>query len=253
MAELMSCSKCGKKMSSNLKQCPHCGESRTSTRLCILCGKSVEISVEKIEKFYHDSCFNSHRETIANQTFSCQTCHHTFSYGELDKRKYMKHDCDYNSFKYSEYSEEYEVIKDCLFFGFAMPPSDQVQAHYHHVSGRPSYTFITYTHNRCLEFYKKGEKAENKAKKEARNEPLCWIATATCGESSIEVLTLRTFRDNYLRNIYVGQRFIQIYQYISPSLARLIKKHSRLRSLTRRLIVNPSFEFVKWFNRRQNR
>ena len=114
MAELMSCSKCGKKMSSNLKQCPHCGESRTSTRLCILCGKSVEISVEKIEKFYHDSCFNSHRETIANQTFSCQTCHHTFSYGELDKRKYMKHDCDYNSFKCSECGEEYEVIKKAV-------------------------------------------------------------------------------------------------------------------------------------------
>lgn len=72
----------------------------------------------------------------------------------------------------------------------------------------------------------------------------CFIATAVHGENSIEVLTLRKFRDQTLSATALGRAFIAIYTRSSPPLAAFIAEKPRLRNLAERLIVKPAYSFA---------
>lgn len=72
----------------------------------------------------------------------------------------------------------------------------------------------------------------------------CFIATAVHGENSIEVLTLRAFRDDMLAMSAVGRSFIAAYERLSPPLAAAIAYRPSLRSLARRVIVTPAFRLA---------
>ncbi len=66
----------------------------------------------------------------------------------------------------------------------------------------------------------------------------CFIATAAYGSPlAQEVLLLQSFRDNYLSQNALGEKFIQAYYRSSPCLARLIGQNKVLKLLTRYLLA----------------
>ncbi len=71
----------------------------------------------------------------------------------------------------------------------------------------------------------------------------CFIATAAFGREDItEVIQLREFRDNVLRNSFTGRCFISTYEFLSPSFAMVIRQSFWLRKITRsflRKVVLP--------------
>lgn len=69
----------------------------------------------------------------------------------------------------------------------------------------------------------------------------CFIATAALGADSIEVSTLRTFRDTCLLESNLGRIFVALYERLSPPIAILIAKSPVLRAITRKLIVSPAY------------
>lgn len=60
----------------------------------------------------------------------------------------------------------------------------------------------------------------------------CFIATAIYGPNSQELHVLRKWRDHLLESV-LGRLFVRCYQVLSPSIARLLKKYSRLRAPVR--------------------
>jgi hypothetical protein len=73
----------------------------------------------------------------------------------------------------------------------------------------------------------------------------CFIATATFGNGSPEVQTLRTFRDVFLLTNRVGSKFVRLYEFISPGIAHRISKQPFLKWMVRICIVKPSFNVAK--------
>ena len=66
------------------------------------------------------------------------------------------------------------------------------------------------------------------------NASKCFIATAAFGNQDItEVVRLREFRDNVLRNSISGRCFIRIYSFLSPPVASIIRRNNWLRKVTR--------------------
>ena len=65
----------------------------------------------------------------------------------------------------------------------------------------------------------------------------CFIATAAFGSQDIsEVIQLREYRDNVLRNSFAGRCFITTYNFISPPIALLIGESNLLRKVTRKFL-----------------
>jgi len=66
----------------------------------------------------------------------------------------------------------------------------------------------------------------------------CFIATAAFG-SPMEhhVQILKDFRDSYLLDYKLGQKFISLYYQASPSIAETISKSETLRILTRWFLI----------------
>lgn len=73
----------------------------------------------------------------------------------------------------------------------------------------------------------------------------CFIATAVHGENSIEVMTLRAFRDEVLAASTLGRAFIASYVRLSPPLAAVIAKRPSLQSIAKRLIVTPAYRLAR--------
>jgi hypothetical protein len=73
----------------------------------------------------------------------------------------------------------------------------------------------------------------------------CFIATALEGDESPRVLTLRTFRDEYLLKDFFGRRFVALYEKFSPSFAAILRKRKWLRRTALALIVFPGFLLAK--------
>jgi hypothetical protein len=66
----------------------------------------------------------------------------------------------------------------------------------------------------------------------------CFIATATFDSAdALEVMALRTFRNQVLSASRVGQWFIRLYYHISPKLAAIIVDSPRLKQLSRLLLT----------------
>ncbi|MFP4116160.1 MAG: CFI-box-CTERM domain-containing protein [Candidatus Aenigmatarchaeota archaeon] len=70
----------------------------------------------------------------------------------------------------------------------------------------------------------------------------CFIATACYGsEFTEEVLFLKDFRDEFLTDFSIGQKFIENYYRYSPPIADFLKRNEFLRSLSRLLLVEPFY------------
>jgi tetratricopeptide (TPR) repeat protein len=66
----------------------------------------------------------------------------------------------------------------------------------------------------------------------------CFIATATFGSGhSNEVKFLRAFRDNHLMAVPFGRIFVTMYYYLSPPIAKLIKRYSFLKKLSMNILL----------------
>lgn len=74
----------------------------------------------------------------------------------------------------------------------------------------------------------------------------CFIATACYGDyNSEEVLFLRKFRDNVLQKSFVGNIFVKIYYFVSPPIAKIIKKSSFLKTFIRNWLLSPIIHALK--------
>jgi hypothetical protein len=74
----------------------------------------------------------------------------------------------------------------------------------------------------------------------------CFIATAAYGSPlAQEVVLLQDFRDHYLSRYALGEKFIQAYYRVSPSLASKISKNRVLKMLTRFLLTPVIFLIKK--------
>ena len=104
--------------------------------------------------------------------------------------------------------------------------------------------------DRCLELDPSYEKAINLKERSEQEQSVkqtakkseggCFIATAACGsEMSPEVLILRSFRDNKLRNGMLGKLSIRFYYFVSPTLASCIAKSETVRLLIRKFLISP--------------
>ena len=73
----------------------------------------------------------------------------------------------------------------------------------------------------------------------------CFIATATYGTPMAkEVIYLKKFRDNVLRNIGIGRWFISVYYTLSPPVAKYIENKPKLQSFIR-TILGPVIKLLK--------
>jgi hypothetical protein len=76
----------------------------------------------------------------------------------------------------------------------------------------------------------------------------CYIATAVYGSyNAPEVMTLRRFRDETLRNSVLGRWFIRVYYRLSPPIANRLKNATRINMFVRRILD----KFVEKLNRKQ--
>jgi len=68
----------------------------------------------------------------------------------------------------------------------------------------------------------------------------CFIATACYGSPECpEVRILRQFRDDAMMCSSLGRTLVAVYYRLSPPIAQLLNRHTRLRILVRECIVNP--------------
>jgi len=82
--------------------------------------------------------------------------------------------------------------------------------------------------------------SDNIAKKK-----FCFIATAAYGSPlAQEVVILQSFRDKYLSQNSIGEKFIQAYYRSSPYLARQISQNNVLKLLTR-FLLTPIILLIK--------
>lgn len=74
----------------------------------------------------------------------------------------------------------------------------------------------------------------------------CFIATASYGTATHpRIDVLRDFRDRHLKKSAAGRWFVRNYYRYSPRFARFIARHEKLRTATRKLLVEPLCETVE--------
>jgi hypothetical protein len=84
---------------------------------------------------------------------------------------------------------------------------------------------------------KNPEVIKNFLKSASENKGGCFIATAAFESYwAPEVLELRQWRDQFLRKYWLGQKFIQIYYKISPSISQIIYKVPYLKAAVRSVL-----------------
>jgi len=76
----------------------------------------------------------------------------------------------------------------------------------------------------------------------------CFIATAVFGPNAPEIELLREFRTKHLLSNRAGRLFVRVYEFISPSLARVVSRSPLLRLLTRRLLIQPIAALIQRSN-----
>ena len=73
----------------------------------------------------------------------------------------------------------------------------------------------------------------------------CFIATAAYGtELNEEINILRYWRDRFLLKHYLGVKFVEIYYFVSPIIARAISKRDSIKFVIR-LSLNPLINLLK--------
>lgn len=75
----------------------------------------------------------------------------------------------------------------------------------------------------------------------------CFIATACTSEDSIEVGTLREFRDTYLLQSHLGRGFVERYYKYSPAIADWIGNKPVVRRVVKEALISPIARMVSWY------
>ena len=84
------------------------------------------------------------------------------------------------------------------------------------------------------------------SKDQLLNEMAIILVKQQLSEYSMEVLTLRAFRDNYLMTSNFGRIIVKIYYVISPSLASFISKKEPIKQIVKCRLLDP---IVKYLNK----
>ena len=97
-----------------------------------------------------------------------------------------------------------------------------------------------------IDLRKTTEEVEKEAKKElGLGDDECFIATAAYGTpTAVEIDELRRFRDEYLRESSLGNKFVEFYYENSPPIASFISQHEALRTIVREAFVDPVVTIV---------
>ena len=69
-----------------------------------------------------------------------------------------------------------------------------------------------------------------------RQKPQCFIATAVYGEHALKTQFLRDFRDESLEPHFFGRVFVGAYYFISPTIAFIISKNKKLKSMAQKAL-----------------
>lgn len=73
----------------------------------------------------------------------------------------------------------------------------------------------------------------------------CFIATAVYNDYNHPlVIELRKFRDEVLESYLLGNIFIKIYYFLSPSIASIISKNFILKYLTKKILLQPLVRII---------
>ena len=74
----------------------------------------------------------------------------------------------------------------------------------------------------------------------------CFIATAVYeSPDSLEVQTLRRFRDEVLLKHWWGAVFVKWYYHISPRMAQMLEKSNYSRKIIQHVLLNPIVAYLK--------
>lgn len=74
----------------------------------------------------------------------------------------------------------------------------------------------------------------------------CFLATAAMGTTAApELDALRGFRDEILKQRFIGRLFVRFYYRVSPPIAAWIARSERRRRVVRRCIIRPAVSFVQ--------
>jgi hypothetical protein len=68
----------------------------------------------------------------------------------------------------------------------------------------------------------------------------CFVVTASAGPHSMEVMILTAWREQFLRPYRMGRFIIRSYEWLSPPLARAIRRSEWIRTRAQRFIVSPA-------------
>ncbi|MCK4716526.1 MAG: hypothetical protein KAT54_06940 [Candidatus Marinimicrobia bacterium] len=73
----------------------------------------------------------------------------------------------------------------------------------------------------------------------------CYIATTIYdSDVSVEVLTLKWYRDNVLLKLQFGSYFVRIYNTLSPYLSKKIGKNNFLKKTVKNFILSPILKYL---------
>ena len=215
MAYLTACKNCGKRVSSEATECPHCGKNPTYIKKCEICGKRIENS--KLSK--HPECLRSYIQSHQEiQEFSCPVCYKVFAYKEF-----------YAVGERYPLESKWEYLTKCPecghYFDFrrcdwCLQP---VLKEYARNVGSGEIGYESYCHRVC-----------------SKHMSRCFIATVVYGSSlNSSVLLLKDFRDNILIASPMGEKIITWYYKISPAVADFLEDHHCIKILVKYSLVQP--------------
>lgn len=252
-AKLIICAECGKQVSSSINSCPHCGLD-PHTYICSLCNKTMKrsegIGIWKYA-FVHEACIKNIAKNFVSQKIKCKVCHNWFPvYQEAELLEQFSHaDSSISKLRYSFFSPhiktekfycpncgEEKFIHRCSFCGMFMSEKDN--------------TFLWDIDDKSSlrrDSWNMHKSCKSLAKRMMPQKHGCFIATAVYGENSAEVKTLCIFRDDFLVLYHPGRLFIRFYYLLSPSIALLFTKNTRLKLFMCKFFISPIFQCIKKF------
>ncbi|MBU8922298.1 MAG: hypothetical protein KOO63_10825 [Bacteroidales bacterium] len=90
----------------------------------------------------------------------------------------------------------------------------------------------------------------------AKRKSGCFIASVVYNsEASPSVLTLKSFRDDYLLVNWFGKLFVNIYYKISPPLSSWLTTRNIFKACIRRVILDPMVKYInaRYYENQKNR
>jgi hypothetical protein len=249
MSTLKSCAECGKPVSSAASRCPHCG-SNPSFISCDCCKRDLKRSEAivfsgKSTLSFHSYCFQDR----FHLNFKCPTCNFYYSFSDFGLSGINKEFYQYPTKGVPKIEVGYVhtctscgqpmYFEGCNYCGLPMDSNNIAKV-------KVSYPDSDYPSITCSITFRVHPECKSRVPSSISSVS-CFIATAACGEDSLEVQTLRAFRDRYLLSHPIGHLFVQVYQKLSPPLASAIQNKPLFKLIAKILIVNPAFQVAKFF------